>query len=255
MDPRLIVPTVEQGVLDAALVPSTRMTYHGGRVLANVEVFTIFWGAEWEGADLAPLTGRLNDFFDAILTSSLIDLLAEYSVEGQTIGHGTRIGSATIVDAEPGDEAGSVSDDEIRTALQGWIDRGSIPEPTANTLYFVYLRPGVTSTLGRQGSCTAYCGYHNVSGDVYYAVEPYLDCPGCDFTRASTVDNLTVVSSHELCEAVTDPALDGWYDDVSGAEIGDVCNGPSDVRQLDGWYVQTEWSNVQGACALGPAPA
>lgn|SRR5581483_3257601 len=250
MNPRLIVPTVEQGLADAELAATTAMTYHGGRVLANVQVFTIFWGAAWEDAELAELPGQLNDFFDAILESSLMDLLAEYSVADQTIGQGSRIGSATLVDSEPGDGSGSVSDEEIRAALRAWIDAGTISAPTSDTLYFVYLPPGVTSTLGGQGSCTTYCGYHNADGDVFYAVEPYLDCGGCDFTGVSVLANLTKVSSHELCEAVTDPALDAWYDEATGSEIGDVCNSANDVRQLDGWYVQTEWSNEQGACAL-----
>src|SRR6185312_10360249 len=37
------------------------------------------------------------------------------------------------------------------------------------------------------------------------------------------LDALTSTSSHELCEAITDPVPgDGWYDDQNG-EIGDIC--------------------------------
>jgi hypothetical protein len=180
-----------------------------------------------------------------------MDLLGEYSVAGQEIGHGRRIGTTTISDADPGDGT-TVSDAEIRTALRDWIAADTIAATTANTLYFVYLPPGVSSTLDGDASCTGYCGYHNADGNVYYAVEPYLDCAGCDFTQGDVFTNLTKVSSHELCEAVTDPDLDGWRDDSSGDEIGDVCNSAADVHQLGGYYVQSEWSNAQGACALAP---
>jgi hypothetical protein len=37
------------------------------------------------------------------------------------------------------------------------------------------------------------------------------------------IDALTSTSSHELCEAITDPIPgQGWYDDANG-EIGDIC--------------------------------
>ena len=246
--PRLIVPTVERAFADAQAA-APHMTYHGGHLLTNVEVYTIFWGQGWQS--LGDVVQSLNGFFDYILTSSLMDLLAEYGEAGQQIGHGSRIGTATITNTNPGDGT-TVSDDQIRTALQGWINAQTITTPTVNTLYFVYLPPGVSSTLDGDGSCTSYCGYHNAAGNIYYAVEPYLDCAGCNFTGGDVVTNLTKVSSHELCEAVTDADLTGWYDPDAGNEIGDVCNSQADVHQLGGYYVQSEWSNAQGACAFAP---
>jgi hypothetical protein len=39
----------------------------------------------------------------------------------------------------------------------------------------------------------------------------------------NAIDALTSTSSHELCEAITDPIPgQGWYDDANG-EIGDIC--------------------------------
>src|SRR5437660_3304756 len=43
MTPRLIVPTVDRSP-EATPAATAAMTYHGGHLLASVEVFTLFWG-------------------------------------------------------------------------------------------------------------------------------------------------------------------------------------------------------------------
>jgi len=106
----------------------------------------------------------------------------------------------------------------------------------------VSLRPNNTR------SCVDYCGYHTHVGDVYYAVIPYATCSGCAFP-GDFFDTLTEVSSHELAEAVTNPAGNAWWDPTAdGDEIGDLCNRQT-VR-LGGYQGQTEWSNAQSACAF-----
>src|SRR6266576_184904 len=66
----------------AAVAP--RLTYRGGPLLTAVEVFTVFWGAEWQQAPQSALVTNLNLFFDFILTSALMDQLArENEVEEQ----------------------------------------------------------------------------------------------------------------------------------------------------------------------------
>ena len=254
--PRQIVPLLlpEEPVGVAGLAPLALplLSYHNGPVLTAAQVVTIFWGAAWAQPAQSGLIPQLNQFFDFILTSSLLDLMAEYSVPGQTIGHGTRVGTVTITATEPGGGAGQVSDAQIQQALQIWIANGTVPPVTANTLYFVYLPPGVISTLGAIQSCQAFCGYHNqISGNIFYAVEPFLTCAGCTFGNGQAFDSLTKVSSHELCEAITDPALNAWFDDATGNENGDICN--STQQQLGGYTIQLEWSNQSGTCRLQPA--
>jgi hypothetical protein len=235
--------------------PQGQLSYHNGPLLTNVQVFTIFWGAAWQQSPQSGLVVQLNQFFDFILTSSLIDLLGEYSVPGKAIGHGSRIGTATITSSEPGNlVAGGreVTDGQIQTALQTWITANTIPQATANTLYFVFLPPGVTSVLGGDRSCQVFCGYHShVGTSLFYAVEPFITCAGCTFGQ--TLDSLTKVSSHELCEAITDPALNAWFDNTTGNEIGDICN--QSVQKLGPYTVQLEWSNANNACLLGPPHA
>ncbi len=56
----------------------------------------------------------------------------------------------------------------------------------------------------------------------------------------------TGTSSHEFCEAVTDPVPgSGWYDQVNG-EIGDICAWH--FKKIAGYTVQMEWSNAQNKC-------
>ena len=126
-----------------------------------------------------------------------------------------------------------------------------MPATTGNTLYFVYLPPDVVSVMGDGSqSCQVFCGYHNAAGNLYYAVIPYATCNGCVFPGAF-LDTLTEVSSHELAEAITDPALNSWWDPNTGNEIGDICN--RNTMRLGSYLIQTEWSNSQGACVLAPA--
>jgi hypothetical protein len=123
---------------------------------------------------------------------------------------------------------------------------GTFPQPSADTLYFVYLPPGVAVVQGGDRSCQAFCGYHNdINGQIFYAVMPYPGCNGCRGTL-SPFDALTATSSHELCEAITDPIPgQGWYDDNNG-EIGDICAWK--IKQVGSYQVQKEWSNRSNQC-------
>jgi hypothetical protein len=254
---RVIVPMLGQSAAPPAGSPP-HLSFGGGHLLTSVQVYTIFWGAAWQQPAQSSLIPQLNAFFDTVLTSSLMDMLAEYSdsATGQTIGHGQRIGTATRTDSEPGGGSGQVSDAQIQQALQGWMASGAVPSANANTLYFVYIPPNVT-VLDPQGdqSCQQLCGYHwfiaGTSPEVYYAVMPFPGCPGCLGTL-TVIQALTSTSSHELCEAITDAhPWTGWNDNANG-EIGDICAWQTDT--INGYTVQKEWSNSQGACVIRPSP-
>jgi hypothetical protein len=250
---KTIVPMHGRPIARAGASPA-HLSYGNGHLLTSVQVYTIFWGAAWQQSAQSTLLTQLNQFFDSILASSLMDLLVvEYSVAGQIIGHGRRTGSMTITDTEPGGTSKQVTDAEIQQALQRWLTNGTIPPANANTLYFAYLPPGVTATDSfGDVSCQQMCGYHwFISGnpEVYYAVMPFPGCDGC-LGGLSRMQALTSTSSHELCEAITDPhPWTGWNDSSNG-EIGDICAWQTGT--VNGFTVQKEWSNAQDACALGP---
>jgi len=220
-----------------------RLTYRNGPLLTKVEVFTVFWGKLWGGtATSRGLMDGINRFFADILVSPLLDQLGEYGVPGKTIGHGSLTGSTAISANAP---AGSVTDSALKQQLRRWIASRAVPKITRNTLYFIYLDPGIVSIMGGGRSCQSYCGYHNDVGKAYYAVMPYPTCGGC-LGGLAALDAMTGTSSHELCEAITDPVPGaGWYDDVNG-EIGDICAW--NFKQVAGHTVQMEWSNHKRKC-------
>jgi hypothetical protein len=229
---------------DAPGLAPPKLTYRNGPLLTSVQVYTLFWGRAWQSAPLKGLADGVNKFFDFILTSSLIDELGEYSVPGMKIGHGKHIGSIAIAAPAP---AKTVSDNAIRHLLQQEIATNhAVPHPTPNTLYFVYLPPGVAVVAGGGSSCKVFCGYHDsINGKIFYAVMPYPGCAGCTGSL-SVLDALTSTSSHELCEAITDAVPgSGWYDDSHG-EIGDICAWQT--KKVGSDTVQLEWSNKRNKC-------
>jgi len=232
------MPVAER--LVAAAAP--KLTYRNGPLIPAVEVFTIFWGNGWKTAPPSTLVPQINAFFDFVLTSALIDQLAEYNTGGVKIGHGKRTGTVT----NTGNLGTSVTDTAIQTFLKQQIAAGKAPKTTANTLYFIYVPPGVRVVMGGSSSCQAFCGYHNAIGTkTFYAVMPYPGCSGC-LGGLTALDALTSTSSHELCEAITDPVPGtGWYDDSNG-EIGDICAWTT--KKLGAYTVQLEWSNKAGRC-------
>ena len=238
-----IVPLYVPGQVKPA-APSAKLVYNNGPLLTAVQVFTVFWGTAWQQSPLSDTAQNINAFFDYILTSSLMDQLAEYSVQGQSIGHGSRVGTVTLTTSDPGT---TVDDSAIQQMLNNNIASNSaFPQPTADTLYFVYLPGGVTVTAGGSSSCSSFCGYHDaINSKVYYAVMPYPDCSGC-LSSLAAFDSLTSTSSHELCEAITDPVPgQGWYDQTNG-EIGDICAWQT--KTVGSYTVQQEWSNSSNSC-------
>jgi hypothetical protein len=227
----------------AAAAAAPHLTYRNGPLLTAVQVFTVFWGSAWRQASNSDLLNPINQFFDYVLSSQLIDQLSEYSVPGQAIGHGSRIGTTVLTATDPG---AAVQDSAIQQLLQQQINDGTLPAINPNTLYFVFLPEGVQVVQGNSSSCQSFCGYHDSFGsNVYYAVMPYPGCSGCTGGLA-VFDALTSTTSHELCEAITDPIPgQGWYDDNNG-EIGDICAWKT--RTLDKYTVQLEWSNKADSC-------
>ena len=237
----------EELFLSAVSASTPKLIYNGGALIENVEVYTIFWGKNWStSAIYITLAQNINNFFTAILSSSLIDQLAEYNTTSPkcNIGHGSLNGTKTITAHAPV-SGKSITDSAIQKALNTWITAGTIAPVTPNRLYFIYTDVSVKVIMGGSSSCTNFCGYHNNIGGTYYAVMPFPSCSGC-LGGLSALDAITGTSSHELCEAITDPVPGaGWYDQVHG-EIGDICAWK--FKKIAGYNVQLEWSNNAGSC-------
>src|ERR1017187_8735098 len=118
-----------------SIAAGAHLNYNHGPLIPNVQVYTVFWGKLWGTTPSSTtMISKLNAFFKTILISPLIDQLAEYSVPGWTIGHGSLIGSKVIHTSAP---VGSVTDSVIQAQLNLWIAGGVVPAPNKNTLYFI----------------------------------------------------------------------------------------------------------------------
>jgi hypothetical protein len=230
------------------------VTYRGGALIENVQVSTLFMGANWQGN---ALHDYLNNFFIALFDEgSYMANLAQYSAGGYRIGNGEIV--ATAWDHRP--LPATVTDDQVRAEVVLAVQAGALPKPGRDSLYMVYTAPGTVVDDGTgQLSGTNFYGYHgyvkqSAVGGFAYAIVAYPQ----EWWR------LTKTSSHELAEAVTDPQVNagtlGWYDDNNG-EIGDIpvalynagAIAETDYLAIlegaDGteYIVQNEWSNQDGA--------
>ena len=142
--------------------------------------------------------------------------------------------------------ASRISDRNIQSYLASLFNSG-LETASANTLFGVYFPHGMKVTLQGGSSCSSFCGYHShftYNGTlIKYAVFPYTDCAGCSLTGKSVDDMLTIVSSHEIREAVTDSLGTAWFD-AAGYEADDKCawHNLYQMTRAASW-VQPEYSN------------
>ena len=230
----------------APLASANDLSYGGGAVLPNVRVVPVFWTRNVNAA----VQSEIHCFYSATVSGSYMDWLSEYDTPTQHIGRGSVASDVTLT---PGHTGRTLSDGDIRDELAAQIDSGVLPAPTASTLYMVYFPPGVKIS-SQGGSCVTFCAYHfNFSHNghqIRYGVMPdFGPGSGCDFGcgGGTQFQNVTMASSHEMIEAVTDPdPFSAWVGPAS--EIGDVCNQQPATLPGTSYIVQRQWSNTRGTC-------
>jgi hypothetical protein len=245
--------------LEDRTVPT--VTYHGGALLRNVEVQAVYYGSDWGSPPFQPwlrspyagTESYLDGFLKSAVNGSYMDML---NTAGYLVGRGSastgQVCGATL------NKSVLLTDSSIRTTLQSWISAGALQQPDGNRLYVVYVEPNVA--ISRDGQVSnpppgvyGFYGYHDqvtVNGQtVPYAVIAYPGGTVNNLARSwlSALNQLTLVTSHEFAEGVTDPYYNpstgnalGWNDDAYGArregEVGDIVNG--ETVYLNGYAVQ-----------------
>jgi hypothetical protein len=204
-------------------------TYLGGPILQNAKVIPVLWDGWQYGSDVSGWGFLL--YFHGMLGSSYIthDLNVQYGASiGKPIGAASWPGTYTINPARSNDPV-MVSDGSIRNVLTNQFNTGTLPGPGPAKLYVIMMPPG---KLYHGNFCAWHSSYYYggangvPANNVYYAVIPF-EVNGCDYAPYTTKPNfnsLTYVMSHELIEAITDPAAGdaraagGW-----APEIADSC--------------------------------
>lgn len=238
------------------------MLYYGGPVISAVRIQVVFWGA---GVAPATVTG-VEPFLAAMANSTFTDQLGQYSTKGivgvngkpgtnQIIKRGTSLPAIKIT---PKNTATRLTDAAVQSELLHQITIGKLPQKTPNTLYMVYFPAKDVITLGGLTSCQQFGAYHEATpgkvgtSNLFYGIMP--DCGG-------GFPEITVVSSHEFAEAISDaiptpgshPAFPQAWNTSGGSEIGDLCEGSNATLTAGAttYTVQEEFDAKTNACATG----
>lgn len=261
---------------------------HGGGVLEHVDVAPVYLGRYWgTKAGVSDLQHNDAAMADLVKNGGMTGLWKEYGA-----GKGTTQPSMQL----PNVTASRMTQERVEALVKQQVEAGKFDTSDPQRVFTLVLPPGCELQAdGGASSRNGLGGYHgsvNVGGkEVYYAAIAYSErtaagMNGIDFT-GNPQDNLSIVESHEITEAVTDPNVEvamregdlgklGWYDDVtrwqtpgSGevnvgkGEIGDIpvlnaeLAGDVSLRSVwgrsDGFAFQKEWSNRDHTSELAPS--
>ena len=258
----------QEGTLNAPAFKSENLLYYGGPVISNAKVYAIFWGDNVA----AETKSGIGAFLTNMLDSVYMDWLSEYNtnltaVDGrkgtnQKIGRGTFNGAITI---KPGHTSSTLTDENIRQELAAQIAAGKLPAADDDSLYMVYFPSSHSIEMEGGRSCQRFCAYHQgfktaAGASIFYGVMPACG-RGCG-GASNAFDSQTIVSSHEVIEAITDPfptpgdkpAYPQAWNTTGGQEISDLCSRISAPLAGHGVVskVQAQWKNSISACYNGP---
>jgi hypothetical protein len=253
------------GAQEIATSPNIPVLYHGGSVMRNVTIHTIFWAPAGYGYDGSPGAGApgyvplIQQFFsdvahDSGSTGNVFSLLNQYGdqsgVGSYQIHYDGAVDSvdthpypaATNQCSSPSGVATCITDLQVQREVDRVIGAGGPTARGLTNIYFVLLPPDVDEcvTVGTCGT-TAFAGYHSAFSlgrglTVYSAIpDPQIEFtppPGSDPEGNAEAESTIDTVSHETIEAITDPVGTGWMD-PNGLETADKCeNGPQDGTPL-----------------------
>ena len=255
------------GSQEIALGTNIPVVYHGGSVMRNVTIHTVFWAPSGYHFDGSPSSGvpgyqaLIQQFFsdvarDSGSTSDIFSLLHQYGDHGgagsQQISYDPGADSVTDTTPYPDPATGQcpspsgvatcVTDLQIQRELDRLIGTSNPAERGLSNLWFVFLPPDVDTCL-QPGTCatTAYAGYHSSfqlgHGLTVYSPIPdplveFTPPPGSDPQGNPEGEVALDTVAHEAVEAITDPVGTAWMD-PNGFETADKCEtGPQQGTPL-----------------------
>jgi hypothetical protein len=253
-----IVPRA--GQQEIALGSNVPLVYHGGGVMRDVTIHTVFWAPSGYRFGGPPALLRLGyeqliqQFFGDVATDSgtsanVFSVASQFGDSSGAGGYQIRYNPATdsinATDpfpaaghqcASPAGAATCVTDLQLQRELDSVIQAHDPGARGLRNLWFVFLPPDVDTCISA-GACgtTAFGGYHGLS-NLGHGVTLYANVPdpiiggvvgqGADPEGNPDAEAAIDISAHEALEAITDPTGVGWMD-PNGGEVGDKCqSGP-----------------------------
>jgi hypothetical protein len=251
---------------DANVSRGIPVAYHGGSVMRDVTVHTVFWappGYEFDGSPSAGVPGYealIQQFFadvghDSGTTTNVFSLLDQYGdhsgVGSYDIHYDPAADSVADGDAyplrsrqcpSPSGVATCVTDLQLQQEVDKLIGSGHPAERGLSNIWFVFLPPDVDECSG-PGVCatTEFAGYHSEfdlgHGVTIYAAipDPLIELtppPGSDPEGNPEAESTIDTVAHETIEASTNPLGNAWMD-PNGFEVADKCeDGPQQGTPL-----------------------
>jgi hypothetical protein len=249
-----IVPSAS--VQDVATGSNIPVLYHGGPVMSQVTVHTIFWapsGYQFDGppaAGLASYEQQIQKFFvdvahDSGTTGNVFSILQQYrdgrGTGSYAISYDPAADSIDDTDPYPAKSgqcpspagiATCVTDLELQHEIDSVIGTRDPSGRGLHDLWFVFLPPDVDTCVSLdQCGTNVFAGYHAMSdlgspGAVYSVIpDPLIEgvtIPGADPEGNPEAEAAINAAAHETIEALTNPDGTAWMD-PNGFEVGDKC--------------------------------
>lgn len=242
------------------------VVYHGGDVMRNVTVHTIFWAPPGYRFGGSPSPGVLG--YEPLIKQFLVDVARGSGTSGDIFSTLTQYhdgrgpGSTSIaydptadsIDlnapypararqcASPSGVAACITDLELQKQIDKLIGPRRPAARGLSNIWLVFLPPDV-DTCTQPGACAtnAYAGYHSEfdlgQGPTVYVPIPdplveLTPAPGSDPQGNPEAEYSIQTVAHEIEEAITDPIGNAWMD-PNGFETGDKCeSGPQQGTPL-----------------------
>jgi hypothetical protein len=171
-------------------------TFHGGPVLASAQQVSIFLGAGWGDSQIRSREASLVDVIASAGNTQVAEL-KQHSIK-------TLRAAPKLEDFSDLSQS-KVNDLTIQQKLSDLLKSKAIPTPTADTVFVIFLAPGIQSSLGGLQGGVDYAAYHNFvnleAGEIHYVVVPFL----------ANADNHSVAATRAFAETALNPNGRGWF--------------------------------------------
>ena len=171
-------------------------TFHGGPVLASAQQVSIFLGAGWGDAQVRGREASLVDVTASAANTQVAEL-KQHSIK-------TLRAAPKLEDFSDLSQS-KVNDLTIQQKLSDLLKSKAIPTPTADTVFVIFLAPGIQSSLGGLLGGVDYAAYHNFvnleAGEIHYVVVPFL----------ANADNHSAAATRAFAETALNPNGRGWF--------------------------------------------
>lgn len=149
--------------------PLSGFSNPGKSVISEPQQYSIFLGSGWATPALRAREAELANLLVNLRDQATLSALNESGVKN--------LFGPTSSREQLDDLTGTISDLQIQSILGGMVKEPSLSATTANTIYVVFLDPGMRSTLGTMFAGKHYAAYHNFFNaagmKLHYVVVPF----------------------------------------------------------------------------------